>query len=150
MIKAQTCPKYLPATNPARINRDQSIITQAAKGIPQREIARHTGITQSQVSVILSDEDAKAKLQAIIHKHIQATDDIQTVLISKAIDPENTDNMKAITEHNKIIGISGAHTQNVYIDKLYQQNNALSLSSDVLKLLEGHGSQVIDIEVPDS
>jgi len=143
----QTCPKYLPADNPARINRDQSIIMQAAKGLPQRDIAKNVGINQSQVSVILSDDDAKAKLQAIIYKHIQATDSIQDVLISKAQDPDNSDNIKAITEHNKIIGISGSHTQNIHIEKLYQQNNTLSLSPDVLRLLNGAGHEA-PIDIP--
>ena len=135
MTKAQSCPKYLPADNPARAERDSTIIAMAATGKPYSQIAAVSGIVKSRVCQILSDDDAKAKLQAIIHKHIQATDIIQDVLISKAIDPENTDNMKAISEHNKIIGISGSHTQNVHIEKLYQQNNSLSLSAGVLKML---------------
>ena len=146
-INPKDCPKYLPPDNPARVARDCHIINQAAKGLSPAKIAETTPISRRQIANILSDDDAKAKLQAIIYKHIQATDSIQDVLISKATDPENTDNMKAITEHNKIIGISGSHTQNIHIEKLYQQNNALSLSPDVLRLLTGAGYEA-PIEIP--
>lgn len=155
--KIDKTPKYLPADNPARIHRDTSIIVAAAKGQPQRQIAAQVGIDQSQVSRILSDEDAKAKLQLIINKHIAASDKIQDNIISIAsTTPGDNDSIRtadilaATKEHNQIIGISGSHTQsNVFINRYYQQNNTTVLSPAVLDMLKQHNADMIDVEIPD-
>ena len=150
MLKPETCPKYLPATNPARLNRDATIAEMNADGMSQVKIAEETGLNRVTVNRILNDNQAKAILQNTTDLHLIAHKAITRQKIGLCFNPNKTIALKAIDMHDQSIGIRGAHTQNVYIDKLYQQNNALSLSPDVLKLLGGHGSQVIDIEVPDS
>jgi len=149
-INPADCPKYLPADNPARIDRDRHIINQAMLGIPQGQIAKQVGISRPRVNDILSDEDAKAKLDSLVKMHIAASDKIQQVLINKAADPEHPDNIKAIQEHDKIIGVAGAHTSNVYIGRLYQDNRSVELSDNMLSVIKRlEDDNIIDIEVPD-
>jgi len=151
-----TCPKYLPADNPARSLRDLTIIKERAKGQPLSAIADKTGITKQQVHNILSDDEAKAKLQLIINKHIAASDKIQDNIISIASTTpgENgsirtADILAATKEHNQIIGIAGSHTQpNVFIGRYYQQTNVVAIDPGVLDVLQSvidHGN---DIEIP--
>ena len=160
MAKSKTIkqtPKYLPKDNPARIHRDSSIIIEAAKGKPQRQIAKTVGLDQSQVSRILSDDEAKTKLQSIINKHIAASDKIQDNLISiantKPGDSEHirtADILTATKEHNGIIGITSTHTQhNTFIGKYYQQTNIQALAPAVVAMLQDHDMDTIDIEIPD-
>jgi transcriptional regulator with XRE-family HTH domain len=170
MDKIADCPKYLPADNPARIKRDQTILSMAAAGSPQRQIARQTGLSPGHISCLLSDEDAKAKLDSLVKMHIAASDKIHTQLINmakgKQVDdqgaqithPETdkpiflspSDQLKAIQEHDKIIGVAGAHTSNVYIGRLYQDNRSVELSDNMLSVIKRlEDDNIIDIEVPD-
>ena len=120
-------------------------------------IAKQTDLSKAQVCKILSDDEAKAKLQAIINKHIAAANRIQDNLISIAeTTPGNNDNIRtadilqATKEHNQIIGITGSHTQhNVFINKYYQQTNMQIVSPVILDMLRNHNQDVLDIEVPE-
>lgn len=151
-LDPKQCPKYLPADNPARINRDSTIIDMAATGKPQSHIAAALGIDKSRVCQILSDDEAKAKLQLIINKHIAASGDIQDNLISIAKTTpgandkiRTSDILTATKEHNQIIGISGTHTQgNVFIGKYYQQNNIAAVDPGVVDVLRDLVKRVAD------
>jgi len=150
MTKPQTCPKYLPADNPARIHRDASIGIMNAEGMSQTKIADKVGIDQAQVSRILSEERQKEIIDQAVNIRIAAIKGASRRLVKHVYSKDAKISLAAIGLIDKSTGISGAHTPPIYIDKLYQQNNTQVLSADVLGLLEGHGSRVIDIEVPDS
>ena len=151
----QTCPKYLPADNPARIGRDLRIIEQAATGMPQGQIAALNGISRQRANQILTTDEAKETYDLIIQKHIANSPCIQDNLINiaktKPGESEHIgtkDIIAATKEHNQIIGISGSHTQqNVFIGKYQEQNNTVIYSPDVLKLLAGAGHEA-PIEIP--
>ena len=160
MAKAKTVkqtPKYLPKTNPARINRDESIISLTAQGKPQREIAKLTGTSQPTVSRIINDDQAQATLQRIFDMNIVAAEDIQANIISiaktKPGDSEyitTRDILAAGKDNKETIGISSTHTPaNVYIGKYYQQTNIQALAPAVVSMLGDHGYDVIDIEIPE-
>jgi len=141
MPAPKNCPKYLPADNPQRINRDLYILTEAAKGTPQTQIAEAVNLSQPTIATILSDEQAQKKLNEIIKLHISESPDIQKQLIAMAkgqaidhngiikttldeegktialsIDPGAQ--LKAISEHNKIIGISSSHASQIIMNMM--------------------------------
>lgn len=153
------CPKYLPADNPARINRDLYIIDQAAKGTPQNEISRQTGLSQPAICQLLSDEQAQAKLQELIKFHIVNGHETQRHLISMAhgkritaTDPNTgqaiteditaTDQIKAIAESNKIMGISSNHASQI-INNMLQINVGGGQVPQVIKEFMGDRGDVM-------
>ena len=135
MTAPKNCPKYLPADNPQRVNRDLYILTEAAKGTPQTQIAEAVNLSQPAIATILSDEQAQIKLNEIIKLHISESPDIQRKLLNIAHgsdDISTTDQLKAIAEHNKIIGISSNHASQI-INNMLQLNITGSDVPDIIQ-----------------
>lgn len=148
------CPKYLPADNPAIIDRDLRIVESAAKGIPQGQIAAEIGMSRQRINQILSDEQAQEKLNNLIKLHISESESIQHTLISMAkgsrVNPvtaetetlSHTDHIKAIAEHNKIIGISSNHASQI-VQNMLQINVAGGQVPEVIREFMGARDEVL-------
>ena len=148
MPKLKTYPKYLPANNPLRIERDISIIADAKiNGLTYKRLNAKYNLTDQTIATILRDEDYKDILDGIQKREIigatRASERIDELIESKT----ETIALNASTKRLQNIGIGSAHTQtNISIGKFYQQNNALSLTPDVLRLLSSNGiDATIDI-----
>ena len=146
-LNPKDCPKYLPADNPARIQRDATIGILNAEGMSQVKIAAKTGLDKGQVSRILSQDRQKEIIDQAVNIRIAAIKGASCKLVKHVHSDDAKISLAAIGLIDKSTGISGAHTPPVYIGKLYQQNNTLSLSPDVLKLLAGAGHEDL-IEIP--
>jgi len=118
-----------------------------SEGMSQPKIADQTGLHVVTVNRILNDTQAKNILQHTTDLHLIAHKAITKQKIGLCFNPNKAIALKAIDMHDQTIGIRGAHTQqNVFVNNLYQQNNALSLTPDVLRLLSSNGiDATIDI-----
>ena len=144
------CPKYLPADNPARINRDATIAEMNADGMSQVKIAEETGLNRVTVNRILNDNQAKAILQNTTDLHLVAHSAITKQKIGLCFNKDKRIALKAIDLHDQTIGIRGTHTQqNVFVNNLYQQANMQIVSPVILDMLRNHNQDTLDIEVPE-
>jgi len=150
MTNPKTCPKYLPADNPARINRDATIAEMNADGMSQVKIAEETGLNRVTVNRILNDNQAKAILQNTTDLHLVAHSAITKQKIGLCFNKDKRIALKAIDLHDQTIGIRGTHTQqNVFVNNLYQQANMQIVSPVILDMLRAHNQDALDIEVPE-
>ena len=154
----KSCPKYLPADNPARVERDATIALMSASGLSQPAIAAKTGLHVATVNRIINDDQAKEIIQRIHDKHILAAEDIQDNIINIAKtkpgandDVSTKDIIAAAKQHNEIIGVASSHTQgNVFIGKYYQQNNTVFTNDGTRDLVKSWADRMVaDIEIPE-
>ena len=148
--KISDCPKYLPADNPARIQRDATIALMSSEGQPFRQIAAKTGLDKGQISRILSQDRQKEIIDNVISIRIAALKGASKQLVKHVYSDDPKTSLTAIGLLDKSTGIAGSHTAPIYIDKLYQDNRSVELSDNMLSVIKRlEDDNIIDIEVPD-
>jgi len=138
--------KQLTKDNPARKERDRTIINLRLQGKTYREIEKEVGISKCVISATLNDEKAKELIDSTYRDYAKELPIIKEEFIALCHDDDKSVRQKALSEYHKIMGILPSHTSNIFIQNLnISQNNVIS--PDVLGIIQGIGSpQPIDAE----
>ena len=119
--------------------RNNYIVDLAFKGYDQIKIAKEVGLQQSQVSKILRQDDTlKSVIKNATQYNIERLPDTVIEHDKLCLSEDEKIRLQAIKLRYDITGISPSHTQNVYINNLYQDNRQQLISSDVIELLNKH------------
>ena len=124
------------------LDRDLSISKLHLKGLSQRDIASQLDVSQPTISAILSKQHIKSVVERAVSSMILRAPEVVQRLFQHIHDKDDkTISMKAITEYNKVIGISQSHAsivvQNMYVDARQQ-----TVSADLVQLL-GQGMDTL-------
>ena len=103
-------------------------------GLDSKDIAPKVGISDRHVRRILSDDRVKRLLDSTHRIYASHLKGIGKQFLRLCYDDDKAVKGKAISEYHKIMGITPAHTQSIFIGNIYQQTN-LTADPQLLAML---------------
>jgi DNA-binding transcriptional regulator LsrR (DeoR family) len=131
-----------------KLQRDVAISQLHLSGKSQKEIAAEIGISNATVSRVLSKEHIKELVNKAVEAMILRAPEVVKRLFEHIQEDNASVSMKAISEYNKVIGISQPHAslviQNMYVDARRQ-----TLSAEMVQVLSPGLKQLTDDDILD-
>lgn len=118
--------------------RDATIASLCLKGMRQSEIAKRVGVHKSTVSRVLSKDTVAKKVllqahNAMMGESIAVAHELNTLCFHD--DPMVK--LKAIQQHQTNMGFRPSHTQNTFIQNIYNGNQTNILNPTIEKMISG-------------
>ena len=137
----------LTKDNPARIERDLTIVNDRLSGMVYREIAKKHGITKGRINQILNDDQIKDILETgtkeITCLVPKAIDNYQTLLQSK----DEKIKLAASKDVLKTTRIMDTRTGDNYFTNIFNQTNITALEPEVLDVLHKLRCKPVEAQV---
>jgi DNA-binding transcriptional regulator LsrR (DeoR family) len=131
-----------------RLKRDVTISQLHLQGMTHKEIADKTGTSKATISRVLSKEHIKKIVTNAVESMIIRAPEVVQRLFEHIQGNDASVSMKAISEYNKVIGISQPHAslviQNMYVDARRQ-----TLSAEMVQVLSPGLKQLTDDDILD-
>ncbi len=126
--------KYLPADNPARIERDLQVVAEHISGKSQPTIASEMGLSPARVCQLLSKDAAKALIEQAIHHNISHLDDAVKVHDALLQSEDEQIRLKATQLRYQVTGVTPSHAQSIAIQQIFIGQNQV-ISADLASVL---------------
>ena len=130
-----------------KMSRSVTIAHMAMEGVKSSKIAKDLGISKRTVYRDLETKQAKEILQQAQQIAILSAIPIQERFIKLTESDDESIRLAAIKQWHKIMGYSPSAINNVYINKIVQDNRQQIIHPEVAKALSGHQESIIDAEV---
>ena len=118
--------------------RNATIAQLCLQGMPQRQIAKKIGISKSQVSRVLSSNKWAKKVLEAAHNAMLGESVAVALKLNEHV--QNSDpaiSLKAIQQHQTNMGFRPSHTQNTFIQNIYNGNQTNILNPTIEKMISG-------------
>lgn len=130
-----------------KTQQNASIAVLACEGMASKDIAEALNIDRSTVWRGLQTAEAKQIIETAQKITVVETASVAVELNDLCHHSDPAVKLSAIKQHQKITGISPSAINNVYIDKLVQDNRTQLISPEVAKALQGNDESFIDAEI---